>query len=175
MTLDEFITKAKQIHANKFDYSKVAYVNTDTKVEIICPLHGSFWKTPYSHISKRKSECPCCNSSKGEKAIQENLVTLGILFKRQVRFKDCRDKKPLPFDFGLYQNDKLLGLIEYQGEQHYRMIKRWGGMFSFQKLQMHDGIKNLYCVENEIPFLEISFREKEKIGNLVENFWKSLF
>lgn len=49
---EEFIEKAKEIHGDKYDYSKVEYVNYDTKVCIICPIHGEFWQTPQSHLSK---------------------------------------------------------------------------------------------------------------------------
>lgn len=38
--IDEFILKAKKVHGNKYDYSKVEYVNNKTKVCIICPEHG---------------------------------------------------------------------------------------------------------------------------------------
>ena len=37
------IEKAKRVHGDKYDYSKVEYVNTATKVCIICPEHGEFW------------------------------------------------------------------------------------------------------------------------------------
>jgi len=47
----EFIDKAKKIYGDKFDYSKVNYVNSKTKVCIICPIHGEFWQRPYSHLS----------------------------------------------------------------------------------------------------------------------------
>ena len=50
-TTESFIKKAKQVHGNKYDYSKVNYVNTRTKVCIICPTHGEFWQTPNDHIS----------------------------------------------------------------------------------------------------------------------------
>lgn len=43
LTKEEFIEKAKIIHKNKYDYSKVKYVNYSTKVCIICPEHGDFW------------------------------------------------------------------------------------------------------------------------------------
>lgn len=46
-----FIEKAKQIHGDKYDYSKVDYVNCDTKVTIICPKHGEFTQVPYSHLN----------------------------------------------------------------------------------------------------------------------------
>ena len=47
---DLFIAKAKQIHNNKYDYSKVNYINNRTPVEIICPKHGSFFQTPHEHL-----------------------------------------------------------------------------------------------------------------------------
>ena len=38
----EFKEKGKQLHNNKYDYSNVVYVNSRTKVKIICPKHGVF-------------------------------------------------------------------------------------------------------------------------------------
>lgn len=61
-TTEEFINKAKEIHGDKYDYSKVVYVTCNIKVEIICPIHGSFFKTPYNHISGKG--CPSCINSK---------------------------------------------------------------------------------------------------------------
>lgn len=59
MSLDEFVTRAKQVHGDKYDYSKVEYINCDTNVCIICPEHGEFWQTPYKHIHE-KNGCPKC-------------------------------------------------------------------------------------------------------------------
>ena len=56
---EEFIKLAKQVHGNKYDYSKVNYVNCKTKVCIICPEHGEFWQTPDDHL--RGKGCPNCN------------------------------------------------------------------------------------------------------------------
>ena len=61
-----FIEKARQIHNDKYDYSKVNYVNSRTKVCIICPTHGEFWQTPHNHLKgygcaecgKEKSHLP---------------------------------------------------------------------------------------------------------------------
>lgn len=50
ITTEEFIEKAKKIHGDKYDYSKVEYVNSQTKVCIICPEHGEFWQIPNSHL-----------------------------------------------------------------------------------------------------------------------------
>ena len=55
-----FIEKAKEIHGDIYDYSKVEYVNNKTKVCIICPEHGEFWQIPCNHLKGTK--CPCCQS-----------------------------------------------------------------------------------------------------------------
>lgn len=57
-TLEQFIEKARKVHGNKYDYSKVEYVNNHTKVCIICPTHGEFWQIPSGHISG-KGCCMC--------------------------------------------------------------------------------------------------------------------
>ena len=58
-TLDYFINESIKIHGNKYDYSKVKYVNSTTKVCIICPEHGEFWQTPNHHL--RGQGCPKCS------------------------------------------------------------------------------------------------------------------
>lgn len=60
-TLDEFIDQAKTIHGNTYDYSKVIYTTSDSKVEIVCSKHGSFWQTPANHTHKTLQQgCPVC-------------------------------------------------------------------------------------------------------------------
>lgn len=60
LTNEEFIYRAKEIHGDKYDYSKVEYVNNRTKVCIICPEHGEFWQTPKNHLIGDK--CPICGN-----------------------------------------------------------------------------------------------------------------
>jgi len=57
-TTEEWIERAKQIHGEKYDYSKSVYVNLKTPICIICPEHGEFFQLPYVHISG--SGCPKC-------------------------------------------------------------------------------------------------------------------
>lgn len=59
-TKDEFIERARKIHGDKYDYSKVEYVNARTKVCIICPIHGEFWQTPEKHLLGRG--CRVCSN-----------------------------------------------------------------------------------------------------------------
>ena len=58
LSKDEFVEKAKSVHGDIYDYSHVNYTNAKTKIEIICPLHGSFFQLPYNHLSgKGCKEC----------------------------------------------------------------------------------------------------------------------
>ena len=59
LTTEEFITKAREIHGDKYDYSKVEYVNARVKVTIICPEHRSFDQIPDSHL--RGAGCGKCS------------------------------------------------------------------------------------------------------------------
>lgn len=52
MSRECFIEKAEEVHGDKYDYSKVEYINYHTKVCIICKEHGEFWQTPSKHISR---------------------------------------------------------------------------------------------------------------------------
>ena len=54
----DFIEKAKLIHSDRYDYSKVNYTGHSSKITIICPEHGEFEQTPSSHL--RGSNCPNC-------------------------------------------------------------------------------------------------------------------
>ena len=55
---ETFIAKARKIHGDKYDYSKVKYIKSNEKVCIICPKHGEFWTTPNWHLTGRG--CPEC-------------------------------------------------------------------------------------------------------------------
>jgi len=60
-TLTNFIKEAKKIHDNKYDYSKVVYINSKIHVTIICPEHGEWQQAPYNHLSGYG--CPTCARS----------------------------------------------------------------------------------------------------------------
>lgn len=44
MNTDDFVRKAKEIHGDKYDYSETVYINSRTKLKIICSIHGEFWQ-----------------------------------------------------------------------------------------------------------------------------------
>jgi len=51
LSTEEFVSRSRKVHGNKYDYSKVRYVNNSTKVVIGCPVHGDFKQSPARHMS----------------------------------------------------------------------------------------------------------------------------
>ena len=56
-----FIERSNLKYSNYYDYTKVIYINNDTKVEIICPNHGPFFQLPHNHL---KYACKKCDLNK---------------------------------------------------------------------------------------------------------------
>jgi hypothetical protein len=109
--------------------------------------------------------CGCLTRSRGEIAISNILKRWGYTFKEQFRFKDCKCKYTLPFDFVLLdQNSKILCLIEFDGLFHYKAI-RYPNMTQEQAdenlktTHIRDEIKNQYCKENSIPLIRVPYWE----------------
>ena len=68
-TTEQFIEEARQIHGDKYNYSKVEYINAKTKVCIICPIHGEFWQRPNEHL--KGCGCPKCGIEKKSYTTEE--------------------------------------------------------------------------------------------------------
>ena len=73
LTTKEFIYKAKLIHKNKYDYSKVNYINTKTKIIINCHTHGEFQITPNNHLQGKG--CPICGAIIRSEKQKQRLTT----------------------------------------------------------------------------------------------------
>jgi hypothetical protein len=58
-TIDEIKNDFIKVHGNKYDYSRVKYVNNKTNVKIVCPQHGEFEQTPSNHV--RGANCYYCS------------------------------------------------------------------------------------------------------------------
>jgi len=152
-TTEEWILEAKKIKPN-YDYNKVDYINSKTKVKIICNKGHEFRIRPTSLTSG--SGCAKCASSKGEEAIREFLKSNIVEFSEQKRFKGCKNKKSLPFDFYL---PHLKTCIEFDGEQHFRPIGYFGGIEAFEQNKINDFIKDTYCINNNINLIRIAYNE----------------
>lgn len=160
---DKFIEKANGIHYNKYNYSKVKYINAKTKVCIICPKHGEFWQIPLNHVNEKKG-CLNCKESIGEKAISIFLIENNIKFERQKKFEECKNERILFFDFYL---PKYNILIEFDGRQHYMNEVSWGKNY-YNIINIRDNIKNNFAKNNNIKLLRIPFWKKSEINLILK-------
>ena len=71
LTTEEWINKAMTIHGNLYDYSKANYINSTTKIDIICKIHGLFSQNSHDHIQgKGCKECGKYNMGKRRDTIE---------------------------------------------------------------------------------------------------------
>ena len=152
LTLNEFIEKARKVHSDKYDYSKVEYKGNKIPVCIICPVHGEFWQTPNDHISK-KCGCLNCNESHLEKEVNNFLLKNDIIFERQKRFK-WLGKQSLDF----YLPDYNIA-IECQGIQHFKPVDIFGGIKGFEKTIERDVIKAKLCDNNDVHLIYFNYND----------------
>ena len=164
-TTQWFIEKAKEIHEDRYDYTNVQLVRMLQSVNIKCKSCGlEFQQVPHDHIYNQIG-CPKCKLSKGELKVKKFLIDKDIEFVEQKRFKDCRNKIPLPFDFYLPNHNIC---IEYDGAHHflphsYRKnathADRLAKLFS---TQYNDNIKTLYCAKNNIKLIRLNASNIDK-------------
>lgn len=171
-TLVEFIERANKAHGNKYDYSLVKYSGSHVRVDIICKKHGTvFSQLPSHHV--RGVGCPSCSESKGESSISKYLESKGIMYCREYKISECRNKLPLPFDF-MFEVNGSIALIEFNGLQHYKSVEYFGGVERFEQIRKCDLIKIKYCKTNKIPLLVIKYNQINKTDKLISEFIESI-
>lgn len=149
-TTKEFITKAKSIHSNKYDYSLVDYTHNRKKVEIICKEHGIFKQTPDSHL--RGSGCKICSTLRPFNLYSHtdwvNAGKVSKLFKGySVYIIECWDDNERFIKVGKTYTDIL---------QRFRTLP-----YEFKVLKQHYGSGKYICE------LEVELQEKLKYAKYV--------
>ena len=143
------------------------------KAKILHKTCGNVFEVQPKRVINMESGCPKCSESHGERIVRDFLVENKIPFEREYRIKECRNKRPLPFDFAIIKDGDLKLLIEYDGEQHF---KPKFGEESFKKTLHNDEIKNKFCKDNDIDLIRIPYKRfnnnklaKEYIYNILYN------
>ena len=162
LTTEEFIKRAREIHGDRYDYSKTNYVNMRTKVIIICPKHGEFEQTPHGHLNG--DGCPKCCSSTLENYIRS------ILDKYNIKYIEQKT-----WDWLVFINHQILDFylpeynccIECQGIQHFMSVPFFDQYESFEKRLNKDSNKQKLCLEHGIRIYYFSDIIK---NNISENF-----
>lgn len=169
-TAEDFISDAKKIHGDKYDYSRVVYSGNKIKVCIICPEHGEFWQIPSNHL--RHKGCPKCKSSHLQTKVRRYLISNNYIFKEEQTFDFLKNGKGcLSIDFFLPEYN--IG-IECQGVQHFKPVN-FGGKLTPEeanenyKLQIErDKRKKELCEKNGIEIIYINYNDKN-IEEIINN------
>jgi hypothetical protein len=159
LSTKDFIERARKVHGNTYDYSKVDYNGMETKVCIICPRHGEFWQTPHNHL---KYGCFKCKNSKLEKEVRDILEKHNIKYEEQKTFDWLKYKQNMYLDF--YLPDYNIG-IECQGEQHFVKYRFEENNDKLELRQTRDKVKKFLC-ENVYNIKVLYYG---KINNLITN------
>lgn len=146
------------------DSLKLYKYNGSESILLECSC-GNIFERTITQIRRRKGAfCPKCKCSYGIRVIEKFLADNNILYKREFKFDECKYKNKLPFDFYLPDYNMC---IEYDGEQHFRPLKHWGGEDKFQLLKIRDSIKDDFCKKNNIKLLRISYKDNDCIEDIL--------
>lgn len=146
--------------------------NNKTKIKFKCKRCGNIWEAAPDTVLNAKHGCPECAMSHGEKVIATYLSLNGIHYIQEYKFKDCKDKRCLRFDFYIPHDNMC---IEFDGKQHYCLSDFNKAKDEIEKqkylneIQRHDQIKTDYCKEHNIKLLRIPYTEYKNINQILED------
>lgn len=166
-----FLQKLKEKHPD-IDYID-GYECMSKRVQVFCKKCGNVWHTIAGSLVNDGKGCPSCNSSKGEKKIEELLKNNNVNYTTQKTFENLVGvgNKRIRYDFYIPSHNLL---IEYQGVQHERPIDFSGkgedfAVNCFNRQQEHDNRKRRYAKEHNIELLEIWYYDFDNIENILKN------
>lgn len=129
---------------------------------------GGIIEVPTNHLNSGHTQSCGCIQSINEEKIGNILQDMDINYIKQYWFNDCRNPKTnnvLRFDFYLPDYNCC---IEYDGEQHFKVLGGWSTKEHLKETQYRDSIKNKYCYENNIKLIRISYLDKNNIENILK-------
>lgn len=167
-TTEQFIVEVKNIKLDKvYDFSKTKYINARTNIAVVCKkCNKDFFINPRSLLKGTVKACPNCNYYIGEKIIEETLKENNVKYISQYKFKNSEISK-LSFDFYLPEKNIT---IEYQGLQHFKAVKKWGGEERLKRQQINDQRKREFCKKNNIKEIEITKENLKDILTIFKNY-----
>lgn len=141
-----------------------------------CDCGGKILVTT-NHLTTGNTQSCGCLVSKGEDSIIKFLNNHNISYIKQYYFKDLLGKKdaPLRFDIAIFQDEKLIVLVEFQGIQHYENVYNLSEK-DWEYTLKRDKMKKEYCKNNNIPLEEILYSDdiEERLKEILEK-WKLNF
>jgi len=147
------------------------YINCKTPLEWEC-AEGHIWQATWDKINNRKQWCPSCKFWKSQRElfdILEDIFSDSFVIKYNYRgFEWLKLKKHLEIDIWI---PELKIAIEYDGEQHFKPVKRFGGLKGFIKTRKRDEIKNIKVAQHPEDvkyFIRIKYDEPLKKEHILQ-------
>ena len=152
LTDEEYITKANEVHGNKYDYSEMNYQGVNSYITPICPVHGKFSVHAGNHIYY-KCGCPECAPWRH---YAESLFYEFVKLRYPDAVSNYRETERLGKLVLDVYIPSLNVAIEFQGEQHFKPVDWFGGQEAFEKGVERDLRKIELCKENGIQLLHFA-------------------
>lgn len=128
-----------------------------------CDCQNICYVPTNSLTSNNTTSCGCLTISVGERNIKEILEKNNIPFIMQYQIPTSKKKR---FDFAILDNtnNKVVRLIEFDGQQHFNSFKgMWNNSESLEEIQNRDNEKNLWAFQNNIPLVRIPYWHRDTI------------
>jgi len=147
----------KYLNDNNIEVEIVELNQSKKKSIFKCSCGREFQTTINALLSENKTRCSKCVSKESKYSLMTRkwLEDNKIPYETEYRFKDCRYKYPLPFDFKVNWRNKTV-LIEVDGGQHY-YTTQWTDQKDLEGIKIRDKIKTKYCKENGYILLRIPY------------------
>lgn len=147
------------------------FTATSHKADIIHRKCNRVFRNKPTRIINGGIGCPNCYKSKGEDVVEQYLIENNFDYKKQYKIAECKNKRALPFDFAIFDQGVLQFLVEYDGIQHF---KPKFGKKAFESIQINDGIKNEFCLNNHIPLIRIKYNRSENPKTFKERIYEQI-
>lgn len=172
LTNEDFLDRIHKVNPTVIPLEK--YQSLQVPILCKCTKCDYEWRTTPDHLiyeACNPTRCPRCSLSRPEESLGGILRDFGFFVKPQGMLDGCKNEISLRFDYLVYSDEELTNLLfacEYDGEGHYIPIdyagkgKEWAND-NLVITQKRDEIKNVYCKENNIPLIRISYTEKDNM------------
>lgn len=147
-----------------------------SRAVVRCQHCGAERECLFHHLFDNNVACECFKThSIGEGLIKNYLDERNIEYQTEYTFDELRGLKGgmLRYDVAIFKNNILVGLIEFDGEQHYFDCSEFFG-HSLKENQEHDSRKTQWAEEHNIPLLRIPFWEKGSVPVILEEWLKEI-
>jgi len=180
LTKEQFIEKCVNIHGDTYDYSKTEYINTRTKIKLICKIHGEFEISPDNHIGKQKQGCSKCGINKNKLTIlsSERLNSIKKIHNNKYEYNDlnitngeinitCPEHGV--FTQIIYHHEKGHGcplcagggfkLLKLNEERLDKLKDRHNNYYTYSDLKINNGYINIICPKHGKFTQQLFFHE----------------